>query len=414
MNSKELISKDDAYLMAQGEWFRSYQKLGAHVLSEEGQSGYRFCVWAPHVQKVSVVGDFNNWDKNAHQLISDNTGRYWTCVVPEAQAGQFYKYCIVSKTGEQLMKADPYAFWSECPPGTASRLIDETPYQWGDFQWMEQRKEFKTFASPLNIYEVHLGSWKRHAQKDSQDGEYNQDFLTLNYTEDVNDIKKASDNKRPILPEQVGEPYSYRELSTELVDYAVKMGYTHIELLPIMEHPFDGSWGYQLTAYYAVTSRYGTPAEFMAFIDACHQAGLGVILDWVPGGFCRDEQGLSRFNGESLFERKEHPQWGTFTFNFKRGEVRSFLISNVLWWLEHYHVDGIRVDGVTSMLYLNFGIEDKLQKVYNEKGGEEDLAAIAFLQRLNEVVGSYHPDVLMIAEESTSWPLVTRPPYEGG
>jgi 1,4-alpha-glucan branching enzyme len=385
------VTSADVYLMGKGEWYRSFDKMGAHPAVVCGQAGFTFCVWAPDVRSVHVEGDFNAWNIQADALERLETGGLWYGFVPGAQEGQLYKYVIETTDGERLHKADPYAFGSECPPGTASRLAILGGYDWGDDAWMGARRATDHMKSPLNIYEVHLGSWKRH-----DDGLEGNGF-------------------EPPEGEEAGGTYlSYDELSHELVDYVGRMGYTHVELLPVMEHPFDGSWGYQVTGYYAPTSRYGTPDRFMHFVDACHQAGIGVILDWVPGGFCRDAHGLVRFNGSKLYEKEEHPDWGTYKFDLSRGEVRSFLISNALYWLETYHADGIRMDGVTSMLYLNFGIDDPTKKRFNEKGGEEDLTAIEFVQKTNSVIGQYFPDVMMIAEESTAWPLVTYPPKEGG
>lgn len=380
------LTKDDAYLFAKGEWFQSWKKMGAHPTTKNKKRGYIFRLWCPDVVSVAVIGDFNDWDPQANPLTKTEHSNIWEGFVPGATAGQAYKYCIRTKQGDLLYKADPYAFWTEKVPGTASRLATDDTFTWHDGLWMGRRQNVDHMHRPLNIYEVHLGSWKRHL--DGFDG-----------------IGEG---------EGAGSYLTYEELSHELVDYVKDMGYTHIELMPVMEHPFDGSWGYQVTGYYAPTSRYGKPEEFKAFIDACHKAGIGVILDWVPGGFCKDAHGLARFNGGQLYERDEHPQWGTLQFNFDLGEVKSFLISNVLFWLEEYHVDGIRCDGVTSMLYLNFGIDDPSQKQFNENGTEEDYSAIDFIRQMNTVVGSHYPDVMLMAEESTAWPLVTRPPEVGG
>lgn len=380
------ITNDDLYLLAKGDWNRSWEKLGAHKDVRDGVEGYTFAVWAPKVRKVSVIGDFNDWNTEANVLAESETGGVWQGFVPGAAEGQLYKFYILCDDGSEQYKADPYAFWSECPPGTASRLADLSGHAWKDGLWMGRRARTDHFKRPLNIYEVHLGSWKRH--DDGLDG------LGTG--------------------EGGGSYLTYDELSEELVDYVRDMGYTHIELMPVMEHPFDGSWGYQTTGYYAPTSRYGSPTQFMNFVDKCHQANIGVILDWVPGGFCRDIQGLVHFNGHMLYEKEEHPQWGTYKFDFSRGEVRTFLTSNALFWLEMYHADGIRVDGVTSMLYLNFGVDDPAQKKFNDKGTEEDFVAIDFVRHINETVAEYHPDVMMMAEESTAWPLVTRPPEVGG
>ena len=383
------ITESDVFLMGKGEWYRSYEKLGAHPATVDGVKGYRFAVWAPDAHSVRVMGSFNDWNENQIFLECSPTGGIWTTFVPGVVEGDLYKYIIEGVHGKLLYKADPYAFWAECPPGNASRTFDLEGYKWGDAAWLKSRREKPHMERPLNIYEVHLGSWKRHDDGLAGNGD--------EYSDDHS-----------------GSYLSYDELSEELVSYVKDMGYSHIELLPVMEHPFDGSWGYQTTGYFAPTTRYGTPHEFMHFVDACHQAGIGVILDWTPGGFCRDEFGLVRFTGTKLYEKEEHPNWGTFKFDYGRGEVRSFLVSNALYWFEKYHADGIRVDGVTSMLYLNFGVDDPGQKKFNERGTEEDLVAIEFVQQLNDTVGEYYPDVMMIAEESTAWPLVTYPPTDGG
>ncbi len=383
------ISKDDLYMLAEGHWYRSYEKMGAHPCTEDGRRGFHFAVWAPDVLGVSVIGEFNGWEPDANPLEETASGGVWQGFVPGAEEGQLYKYLVRTKRGDLLYKADPYAFHAECPPGTASRLADISGYEWSDDAYMAGRAKRDMLGSPLNIFEVHLGSWKRH-----DDG--------------------LAGNGDPDSDEHSGSYLSYDELSDELVEYVSKMGYSHIEVLPVMEHPFDGSWGYQVTGYYAPTSRYGNPRQFKHFVDACHQAGIGVILDWVPGGFCRDEHGLVHFNGDKLYEKEEHPNWGTFKFDLARGEVKTFLVSNLLYWVGEYHADGVRMDGVTSMLYLNFGIDDPRQKKFNEKGTEEDLASIKFVQDCNDAVGKYHPDVMMIAEESTAWPLVTYPSSDGG
>lgn len=391
-DSSLYVTKDDIYLFGKGEWHQSYEKLGAHAaIDDDGVEGYHFAVWAPNALSVSVVGEFNDWNDQINQMTRTLTGGIWETFIPEVSEGALYKYAVESAGGEMMLKADPYAFYAEIPAGTASRTADLTSHTWKDKKWLTARKKRDFLASPLNIFEVHLGSWKRHA--DGLDG----------------------NGPGGDTPETMGGSFlTYDELSVELVSYVKEMGYTHIELLPVMEHPYDGSWGYQVTGYFAPTSRYGTPQQFMHFIDACHEAGIGVILDWVPGGFCRDAHGLVRFDGEKLFEREEHPNWGTYKFDYGRGEVRSFLISNLLWWLGAYHADGIRMDGVTSMLYLNFGIDDPARKRFNEEGTEEDKQAIEFVRQCNVTAQTDHPDVLMIAEESTAWPLVTYPPSVGG
>ena len=373
--NQNLLTADEGYWFAEGTWQRAYERFGAHPAQDGERTGYRFAVWAPGARSVRVTGEFCRWDPEAYRMEPAGTPGVWQTFIPGLTAGTAYKYVIETQTGELLYKADPYAFWAEQPPGTASRLWDKLDYPWRDGVWMRKRRTHPHRGQPLNIYEVHLGSWRRE-----EDGGY----------------------------------LSYDRLAETLIPYAVEMHYTHLELLPVMEHPYDGSWGYQITGYYAPTSRYGTPAAFMAFVEKCHKAGLGVILDWVPGHFCRDAHGLAAFTGQMLYEKEEHAQWGTYKFDFGRGEVRSFLLSNALFWFRYYHIDGLRVDGVTSMLYLNFGVEDPGRKRYNAVGTEEDLDAAAFLRLVNRTVGSQAPDVMMIAEESTAWPLVTRPPEVGG
>ena len=376
------LTENEITLFHQGKDFRCYRKFGAHA---QGGKGFHFALWAPRVKSVHVIGEFDGWRDGIPMACVDLPGGsqsdIWTCFVPGAIDGMLYKFRIETLSGEVLYKADPFAFFAEKRPGTASRLAgpNTLKHRWNDEEWIKQRKSESHFKKPMNIYEVHLGSWKQHG-------------------------KNAED---PVF-------FSYRELAKELTSYVKDMGYTYVELMPVMEHPFDGSWGYQTTGYYAPTSRYGLPKDFKYLIDCFHQAGIGVILDWVPGHFCRDAHGLCRFNGSELFESEEHVEWGTYKFDYSRPEVRSFLISNAIFWLEEYHVDGIRVDGVSSMLYLNYGIDDPAQKRFNHKGGEEDLVAQAFLQELNEVIGRLHPDVFTVAEESTAWPLVTYPPEEGG
>ena len=398
-DSSLYLSDDDLYLLAKGEWYRSYDKMGAHqAVDENGTEGFHFAVWAPQVKSVHVIGEFNNWDEGANPLTKTKTGDVWQGFVPGVQMGSLYKFVIETNSGKRLYKADPYAFFAEKAPGTASCTYDVTGYTWSDKAWLAKRAKADKLKTPLNIFEVHLGSWRRHGDEPQGD--------------------PRPDGTYPgpgdPFPAQRGEFYSYDDLSVELVDYVRTMGYSHIELMPIMEHPFDGSWGYQVTGYFAPTSRYGEPKQFKHFVDACHKAGIGVILDWVPGGFCADEQGLATFNGEMLYENEIHPNWGTHKFDFSRGQVRTFLISNLLYWIDEYHADGIRMDGVTSMLYLNFGVDDPRLKKFNSRGTEEDDEAIAFIRQCNSTVGKYYPDVSMIAEESTAWPLVTYPPEDGG
>ena len=399
LDSTLYLSNDDLFLHASGEWYRSYEKMGAHpAKTDDGTEGYHFAVWAPHVQSVHVIGEFNGWDENASPLTESTSGGVWQGFVPGVPEGSLYKYLITTAKGEKLYKADPYAFYAEKVPGTASRTFDLAGYKWGDGTWLKARAKRNLFKEPLNIFEVHLGSWKRHG--DEPQGDPRPDGT----------YPGPGDQ----FPAQRGAFYTYDDLADELVAYVKDMGYSHIEVMPVNEHPFDGSWGYQPTGYYAATSRYGNPKQFMHFVDACHKAGIGVILDWVPGGFCADAQGLATFNGEMLYEHEIHPNWGTHKFDYARGEVRSFLVSNAIFWAENFHADGIRMDGVSSMLYMNFGIDDPSQKKFNEKGTEEDLDASAFIRQTNKAMGDFHPDVMMIAEESTAWPLVTYPPKDGG
>ena len=332
-------------------------------------NGVSFSVWAPNARSVRVTGDFCSWSDSAHWLSRGDLG-VWRGFVPGACAGQLYKYIIEGADGSVVWKADPFALAAEVRPGTASR-IHTLSYNWTDGEWMAGRR---ALGGPRNIYEVHAGS-RRHP-----DGSF----------------------------------YTWYELADSLVPYIRDMGYTHLELLPVTEHPFDGSWGYQATGFFAATSRFGEPEGLMHLIDECHRAGIGVILDWVPGHFCRDAHGLGRFDGTALYESGDMPGWGTYKFNYARNEVCSFLISSALFWLEEYHADALRVDGVSSMLYLNFGVDDPARKKYNERGGEEDLAAVAFLQTLNTVIGKRVPGAAMYAEESSAWPLVTYPPEKGG
>jgi 1,4-alpha-glucan branching enzyme len=373
-----VLTAYDRHLFVEGTHTRAYQKLGAHLTELAGACGVHFAVWAPNARSVSVVGDFNGWDGATAPMHLDPASGVWTCFVPEIGAGALYKYRLTTPHGP-IDKADPYGFGAELRPMTASVVTDLTCYQWGDAEWTRARPERQALDAPLTIYEVHLGSWRR-GPGDRQ--------------------------------------LTYQELAEQLADYAVLMGYTHIELLPIAEHPFDGSWGYQTLGYFAPTSRFGTPADFMAFVDHCHQRGLGVILDWVPAHFPRDAAGLREFDGTALYEhadprQAEHPEWGTLVFNYGRNEVRSFLLSNALFWLDVYHIDGLRVDAVTSMLYLDYARAEG-QWVPNRYGGRENLEAASFLRQLNTVVHAEHPGVLTIAEESTAWPQVSRPVYTGG
>lgn len=365
------------YLFGEGTNYQAYQTFGAHPCTHGGAAGFRFCVWAPHAKSVSVVGSWNEWDTEAAPMQPfENTG-VWTAFVPGVGAGQLYKYAITGPDGELFYKADPFAFEAELRPGTASVTCDIGGYEWGDAKWQRHKKA--PYHAPMSIYEVHPGTWRRHED---------------------------------------GSLLRYEELADELVDYVTQMGYTHIELMPVMEHPFDGSWGYQVTGYYAATSRYGDPHGLMHLIDRCHQSDIGVILDWVPAHFPRDAHGLRLFDGTPLYEYAdprlgEHKAWGTLVFDFGKSEVVSFLISNARFWLDMYHADGLRVDAVSSMLYRDYDRPDG-QWVANQYGGKENLEAMAFLQKLNTVVFADFPETLMIAEESTAWPKITKPVDEGG
>ena len=372
------LNKDRIYLFNQGSYQNAYELMGAHPCTEDGQEGTRFTVWVPGAEKVSVMGDFNGWSEEDDQLQTMWDSGIWTLFVPGAAEGQAYKYRIETGNGQILYKADPYGYWSEKRPKSAS-VIRRLDYEWHDGEWMDRRARSDHFRQPKNIYEVHLGSWKRHSGRPKEE-----------------------------------QFYTYSEIAADLVPYAKKMGYTHLEIMPVMEHPLDDSWGYQLTGYYAATSRFGTPQQLMELIDTAHQAGIGIILDWVPAHFCRDDHGLVRFNGEMLYEKTEHPQWGTLVFDYGRLEVKSFLLSNAVFWIEKYHADGLRVDGVSSMLYLNFGIDDPEKKRFNKYGEEGNLEAIDFLQDLARTVGARFPGVFTVAEESTAWPKVTHPADQGG
>ncbi|MBE6799613.1 MAG: 1,4-alpha-glucan branching protein GlgB [Ruminococcaceae bacterium] len=363
------------YVFHQGKNFKAQEFLGAHKV-EDGK--YVFRVWAPNAESVFVTGTFNGWSEDASPMYRLNDGGVWEAYIDGVKNFDAYKYIIYTQTGRKLYKADPYAIHAETRPGTASKIF-EGNYQWNDSAWLKKRKSSSVYSSPVNIYEVHLGSWKRYDD---------------------------------------GNTLSYRDLAKELVEYVKDMGYTHIELLPVAEYPFDGSWGYQVTGYFAVTSRYGTPDDFKYFVDQCHKAGIGVIVDWVPAHFPKDAHGLAEFDGTPCYEyadirKGEHLQWGTKVFDFGRNEVQSFLISNACFWFDEYHVDGLRVDAVASMLYLDYGRDDG-HWIANANGGNENLEAVAFLKQLNETVFTEHGDVMMMAEESTSWPMVSKPVYMGG
>ncbi|MCI3920376.1 1,4-alpha-glucan branching protein GlgB [Paenibacillus sp. TRM 82003] len=376
--SVNVLSDHDLYLFHEGTLHRSYRMLGAHLAEAEGAAGVRFAVWAPRAAEVSVVGDFNEWDRMAHPLTKLTQG-VWNGFVEGIGEGASYKYAVRAPDGEWKLKADPYAFYAEVRPKSASVVYDLSGYPWKDALYQKRRSVQSHFESPMNVYEVHLGSWR-------------------------------------VKPD--GTFYTYEELAEALVDYAADMNYTHIELLPLGEHPYDRSWGYQATGFFAVTSRFGTPKQFMAFVDRCHQKGIGVIMDWVPGHFGKDDHGLRRFDGTPTFEPEddrlaEKLEWGTLAFDFGKPEVRAFLISNALFWMDMFHIDGLRVDAVASMLYLNFGKPED-RHVYNRYGGQENLDAIEFIKSLNQAVFRHYPDALMMAEDSTAWPLVTSPVHDGG
>ncbi len=379
------VSEYDTYLFNQGNHHKAYEFLGAHQRTINGISGVSFSVWAPSAKRVSVVGSFNQWDGRRHTMRLLGSSGVWEIFVPGITNGDIYKYEIKTPSNELYLKADPYAFYAEKPPLTASIVYDHTDYQWADSSWLEKRKMSDLHNSPVSIYEVHLSSWKQVPDETSETG-YG--------------------------------PLSYRDLADQLVSYAKEMGYTHLELLPLTEHPYDGSWGYQVTGYYAATSRYGTPDDLRYFIDKCHQNNLGVILDWVPAHFPKDGHGLARFDGTALYEHEderkgEHLDWGTHIFNYGRHEVRNFLISNAIFWFERFHIDGIRVDAVASMIYLDYARKDG-SWIPNEYGGRENIEAIEFIKQLNETIHKYFPGVMITAEESTSWPMITKPPSSGG
>ena len=379
-----VLTDYDLHLFSEGNHFRLYDKLGAHIIEHCGVRGVHFSVWAPGAERVSVVGAFNQWDGRRHPMNPRGESGLWEIFIPHLSQGDLYKYEIKSRHGCYMaVKADPFGFSTEMRPNSASVVWDLDRYEWADSEWMRIRKERQKFEAPISIYEVHLGSWRKAPHKD-----LGHRWLT------------------------------YRELAEELVPYVKEMGYTHIQLLPVTEHPFDGSWGYQPVGYFAPTSRYGTPDDFRHFVDTAHQAGLGVIMDWVPAHFPKDGHGLSFFDGTHLYEHAdprqgEHQDWDTLIFNYGRNEVRAFLLSNALFWLDKYHIDGIRVDAVASMLYLDYSREHG-QWIPNQYGGRENLEAVAFIKRFNELVHQESPDVLTFAEESTDWPMVSRPTYAGG
>ena len=372
------ITDTDCYLFGEGTHYEIYEKLGAHPAKRRGKNGVYFAVWAPHAVSVAVTGEFNEWSTDTHKMTPIGTSGIHELFTTDAKPGDLYKFVITTQSGKKLYKADPFASQAELRPGTASRICDSSGYQWKDKRWMEKRKDNLPTLGPLSIYEIHLGSWKKNGE----------DFL------------------------------SYRELAKELADYIKDMGYTHVEIMGLLEYPYDGSWGYQVTGYYAPTSRYGSPEDFKYFIDYMHRKGIGVILDWVPAHFPRDAHGLADFDGAPLYEyadprKGEHPDWGTKIFDYGKHEVSNFLIANALYWVEKFHVDGLRVDAVASMLYLDYGKQDG-QWVPNIYGGHENLEAIEFFRHLNSIMKQRNPGSMIIAEESTAWPKVTEPAEYGG
>jgi 1,4-alpha-glucan branching enzyme len=377
---KTILTDLDLHLFNEGNHYHIYEKLGSHATTIDGAAGLHFAVWAPNADRVSVVGDFNQWDGRANICEPVASSGIWAAFIPGLGYGEKYKYEVRSRSGALVLKADPYARRFEVPPRSATIAWDAADYPWGDGDWLASRaSRTEHLDEPVSVYEVHLGSWRRGLGN---------------------------------------EPFTYRDLAEQLVPYVKEMGYTHVELLPVMEHPFTGSWGYQVTGFFAPTSRFGAPEDFKHFVDACHQAGIGVILDWVPGHFPKDGYGLIQFDGTALYEHMdprlgEHREWGTLIFNYGRHEVRNFLLSNALFWFDEYHADGLRVDAVASMLYLDYSRKDG-QWVPNRFGGRENLEAIEFIRQLNVVVHERFPGAVMIAEESTAWPAVSRPVYLGG
>lgn len=384
MPDTRFITEFDQYLFGQGTHYDLYNKLGAHPMTVDGEEGVYFAVWAPNAAAVSIVGDFNEWDENATLMERLEPLGIYQIFLTGIKVGDIYKYCVTAQDGKKTLKADPYGFQAELRPNNASVVADISDFKWHDSRWMKKREKFDDKKNPMFVYEVHPGSWKKHEQtEEDEDGFYN-----------------------------------YREIAHELAAYVKDMGYTHVELMGIAEHPFDGSWGYQVTNYFAPTSRHGSPEDFQYFMDYMHEHNIGVILDWVPAHFPRDAFGLAEFDGTCLYEyadprKGEHPDWGTKVFDYGKTEVQNFLICNALFWLEHYHVDGLRVDAVASMLYLDYGREDG-QWVPNIYGGNENLEAIEFFKHLNTIVKKRNPGIVMIAEESTAWPKVTDKAEYGG
>ena len=382
-DSRVFISEADAYLFGQGTHYDIYKKLGAHPSQKNGEKGYFFGVWAPNAAQVYVIGDFNEWKEESNPMVRmEESDGIWTAFIPGVQEGSLYKFLILTPEGRKIYKADPFANYAEFRPGTASRTTDLSTFRWTDQKWLEDRSRKNLYEEPMAVYECHIGSWMKH----------------------------------PSHPD--GGFYTYREFGDRLLEYLKEMKYTHIERMGIAEHPFDGSWGYQVTGYYAPTARYGTPEDFMYLINLMHRNGIGVILDWVPAHFCPDEHGLACFDGQCIFEdpdprKGQHPDWGTRIFNLAKNEVKNFLIANALYWIREFHVDGLRVDAVASMLYLDYGKKDG-EWVANINGGNENLDAIEFFKHLNSVVRGTYPEVMMIAEESTAWPRVTDTIENGG
>jgi 1,4-alpha-glucan branching enzyme len=380
--SDAALTEYDLYLWSEGNHFRAYEKLGAHPMEQDGRRGTQFAVWAPDAEEVSVIGDFNGWRTGVNPLWAVHSSGIWRTFIPDIGPGALYKYAIRSRYNDyRVDKADPFGFAAEIRPQTASKVWDLGNYSWSDGDWMKSRHRANAMSSPIAIYEVHLGSWRR-------------------------------------VPHEGNRWLTYRELGPQLADYCHHMGYTHVEFLPVSEHPFDGSWGYQTVGYFAPTSRFGTPDDFRFLVDTLHQHGIGVILDWVPAHFPRDEHGLAYFDGTHLYEHADpkqgqHQDWGTFIFNFGRKEVVNFLLSNALFWLDKYHIDGLRVDAVASMIYLDYSRQEG-EWTPNRYGGRENLEALDFLRRLNERVYGDYPDTFTVAEESTAWPGVSRPVYTGG
>jgi 1,4-alpha-glucan branching enzyme len=378
----QVLTDFDLHLFSEGTHYRAWERFGSHHVTVDGIAGVYFAVWAPNAQRVSVIGDFNHWDGRVHPMRRLVPSGVWEIFVPNLADGVCYKYEVRTAAGHLLEKADPYAQRFEVPPNTASIIWTSGRYEWGDSEWLRDRPSFGGWHErPMTIYEVHLGSWRR-------------------------------------VPEQGNRYLTYRELADSLIPYVREMGYTHIELMPVMEHPFSGSWGYQVIGFFAPTSRFGTPDDFRYFVDQCHRHGVGVILDWVPGHFPKDQHGLAQFDGTSLYEhadprKGEHMDWGTLIFNYGRNEVRTFLMSNALYWLEEFHVDGLRVDAVASMLYLDYSRRHG-EWIPNQYGGRENLEAVAFLQQLNTETHGRVPGTITVAEGSTSWPAVSRPTYVGG